>query len=376
MTYRILLSPPDVGVLEQEYVLAAMRSGWVAPAGPDLEAFEVEVAARIGRSHAVGLSSGTAALHLALVSWGVGPGDTVPVSTLTFAATVNAIRYVGAEPHFVDSDPETGNMDPGLLADVMADLDAESARVPAVIPVDLLGKCADYTAISKALAPYPETRLLSDAAEAFGATHAGGAAGSFGDAAVLSFNGNKIMTTSGGGLLVTDDGYLADHVRKLSTQAREPVPHYEHTEVGFNYRLSNILAALGRAQLTRLDSMIARRRDWRAQYRALFAGLPGVGIFGGDDDGEDNCWLTAIVVDDGIAGWSASELSRHLAAVGVETRPLWKPMHRQPVFAEFPSTLNGASDLLFSRGLTLPSGSQMSDGDFAAIEQAIKDFLG
>ena len=244
MNFRILLSPPDVGEVEQKYVLEALRSGWVAPAGPDLEEFETQVARRTRRAHAVGLSSGTAALHLSLVSWGVGPGDVIPVSTLTFAATVNAIRYVGAEPHFVDCD-ESGNIDSGLLSRALGELKASGRRVPVVIPVDLLGKCADYTAIAAVLESHPGTKLLSDAAEAFGASHGGYPAGSFGDAAVLSFNGNKIMTTSGGGMLVTDDMALASHVRKLSTQAREPVPHYEHTEIGYNYRLSNILAALG-----------------------------------------------------------------------------------------------------------------------------------
>ena len=229
-------------------MLAALRSGWVAPAGPDLAAFETEVAERVGVSHAVGLASGTAALHLALVSWGVGPGDVVPVPTLTFAATVNAIRYVGAEPHFVDSDPETGNMSAELLSQAVDHLRAADRRVPVIVPVDLLGKCADYDEIEK-IASDAGARLLCDAAEAFGASYRGRPAGSIGDASVLSFNGNKIMTTSGGGMLLTEDGELAAHVRKLSTQAREPVAHYEHTEIGYNYRLSNILAALGRAQL-------------------------------------------------------------------------------------------------------------------------------
>ena len=196
----------------------------------------------MGVSRAVGLSSGTAALHLALVSWGVGPGDVVPVSTFTFAATINAIRYVGAEPHLVDCDEETGNISPELLRQAVAKLQADGRNVPVIIPVDLFGKCVEYDAISEIATAYG-ARLLSDAAESFGATFGGGAAGSFGDASVLSFNGNKIMTTSGGGMLLTNDDALADHVQKLSTQAREPAAHYEHTEVGYNYRLSNILAA-------------------------------------------------------------------------------------------------------------------------------------
>lgn len=371
----ILLSAPDVGELEQEYVLRAMRSGWIAPAGPDLTAFEDEVAARVGVAHAVGLASGTAALHLALVSWGVGPGDVVPVSTLTFAATVNAIRYVGAEPHFVDSDEETGNMSPALLERAIEQLQAAGRRVPVVIPVDLLGKAVDYTAIT-AIVERSGARLLADSAESFGATWDGRPAGSFGDASVLSFNGNKIMTTSGGGMLLTADQALADHVRKLSTQAREPVAHYEHLEVGYNYRLSNLLAALGRAQLARLDDMIKRRREWRDRYRALFAGADGARILGGSADAGDNCWLTAVIVDPDRSDWSALDLGVALTGVGVECRPLWKPMHLQPVYAGLGGTLDGTAERLFDHGLTLPAGSGMTDVQFARIEDVIAAVVG
>jgi dTDP-4-amino-4,6-dideoxygalactose transaminase len=366
---RILLSPPDVGELEQEYVMRAMRSGWVAPAGPDLDAFEAEVASRVGVAHAVGLSSGTAALHLALVSWGVGPGDVVPVSTFTFAATVNAIRYVGAEPFFVDCD-ESGNMSPDLLQQAVDQLRAADRRVPAIVPVDMLGKCVDYAAISE-IAAGAGAQLLCDAAESFGATYRGAPAGSFGDASVVSYNGNKMMTTSGGGMLLTDDVALAQHVRKLSTQAREPVPHYEHTEIGYNYRLSNILAALGRAQLVRLDDMLKRRRWWRERYRALFADRPGVSILGGAHDAGDNCWLTAIVVDPDTSSWTAADLAAALDRANVETRPVWKPMHLQPVSKGLRGVLDGTSERIFERGLTLPAGSVLSDDDFDRIERAI-----
>jgi len=366
---RILLSPPDVGELEQDYVMRAMQSGWVAPAGPDLDAFEAEVASRVGVAHAVGLSSGTAALHLALVSWGVGPGDVVPVSTFTFAATVNAIRYVGAEPFFVDCD-ETGNMSPELLQRAVDELRAEGRNVPAIVPVDMLGKCVDYATISE-IATTSDARLLCDAAESFGATYHGTPAGSFGNASVVSFNGNKIMTTSGGGMLLTDDVTLAQHVRKLSTQAREPVPHYEHTETGYNYRLSNILAAMGRAQLVRLDDMLARRREWRERYRTLFADQPGVFILGGADDAGDNCWLTAIVVDPTVSAWTAADLGAALGRANVETRPVWKPMHLQPVCEGLGGVLDGTSERIFERGLTLPAGSVLSADDFERIERAI-----
>ena len=370
--HRILLSTPDVGQREQEYVLRAMQSGWVAPLGPDLVSFEREVAERVGVRHAVGLSSGTAALHLALVSWGVGPGDVVPVSTLTFAASVNAICYVGAEPHFVDCDRVTGNINSNLLAQAVQDLRRKGRRVPAVVPVDMLGKAVEYDDV---VAAVDGALVLCDAAESFGASNRGRPAGSMGDAAVLSFNGNKVMTTSGGGMLLTDDRGLADHVHKLSTQAREPVTHYEHLEVGYNYRLSNILAALGRAQLTRLDGMIKRRQRWRERYRALFADRPGVRILG-DDDSEDNCWLTAITVDSDRSSWSASHLGDRLAASGIETRPVWKPMHLQPVFSGLGATLDGSSEAIFRNGLTLPSGSAMTDDEFAFIEETVKEIVG
>ncbi len=236
----------------------------------------------------------------------------------------------------------------------------------------MLGKCVDYDAI-EALAAAAGARLLCDAAESFGATYEGRAAGSFGDASVLSFNGNKIMTTSGGGMLLTDDEDLAAHVRKLSTQAREPVPHYEHTEIGYNYRLSNILAALGRAQLVRLDDMIKRRRAWRERYRQLLADRPGVRILGGADDAEDNCWLTAIVVDPAAGRLDRRRhLGEALSAEQVETRPMWKPMHLQPVFAGLDGTLDGTSERIFAHGLTLPSGSAMTDEQFQRIESVIQ----
>lgn len=372
--FDILMSSPDVGELEERYVSDAIRSGWVAPAGPDLAAFEVEVAARVGVEYAVGLSSGTAALHLALVSWGVGPGDVVPVSTFTFAATINAIRYVGAQPYFVDCDEETGNLNPALLAEAVEDLQIQGRNVPAIVPVDMLGKCVDHDEIQQ-IADGCDARLLCDAAESFGASYRGRAAGSFGHASVISFNGNKIMTTSGGGMLLTDNQTLADHVRKLSTQAREPVAHYEHTEVGYNYRLSNILAALGRAQLLRLDDMLKRRRKWREQYAALFAEAPGVRILGRADDNDDNCWLNAVIVDPQVSAWSAADLGRTLAEAGIESRPVWKPMHMQPVSRGLPGAIDGTSERLFDTGLTLPSGSALSEQQFAIVAEAIARHL-
>ncbi len=374
MNERIYMSSPDVGQLEEDAVVAAMRSGWIAPLGPDVDAFERELAERVGVSHGVALSSGTAALHLGLVTLGVKPGDVVVTSTMTFAATTNAIVYTGAEPYFIDADPHTGNMDPALLRDALESLRAAGETVASIVPVDLLGKAVDYTSIL-AIAEEFDVPVLSDAAESLGATHGGKAAGSFGRASIVSFNGNKIMTTSGGGMLLTDDESFAKHVRYLATQARQPVVHYEHTDIGYNYRMSNLLAALGRAQLSRLDEMIAKRREMREIYKDLFAGVDGVEVFGGEGDESDNVWLTSIVVDESITGWQPADLAAMLAEDNIESRPLWKPMHLQPVFAGARGSITGASEKLFEHGLTLPSGSALSATQRERARRAIVAFL-
>ncbi|MEU8661614.1 DegT/DnrJ/EryC1/StrS family aminotransferase [Actinoplanes philippinensis] len=369
----VLLSAPDIGELEQEYVLAALRSGWVAPAGPDLDLFEAEIARRAGVPHAVAVSSGTAALHLALEGVGAGPGDVVVVPTLTFAATANAVRYTGATPVFADCDPATGNLDPELLSGLLATLDAEGARVRAVLTVDVYGSCADY----RRILPVCERHgvpVVEDAAESLGAEHDGRPAGSFGRAAAFSFNGNKIITTSGGGMLVTADTGLADRARYLAGQARLPAEHYEHAEVGYNYRLSNVLAALGRAQLCRLDAMIARRRAVRAAYAEVFAAVDGARLLAADQPG--NCWLTTVVVDPGRTGWRARELAAHLRARDVETRPVFKPMHLQPLHAGARTFLSGAAEDLFANGLVLPSGSALGDDQIRRVLDEINTFLG
>jgi dTDP-4-amino-4,6-dideoxygalactose transaminase len=368
------MSSPDVGELEEQYVVAAIRSGWIAPLGPDVDRFEEEMAARTGVEYAVALSSGTAALHLGLLSLGVGPGDVVVTSTMTFAATANAIVYTGATPYFVDSEPHSGNIDPQLLRSALKELFDRGTRVSALVPVDLLGKAANYSEIVS-IADEFGVPILADAAESLGATHKGLPAGSFGRAAAVSFNGNKIMTTSGGGMLLTNDSDLASHVRYLATQARQPVAHYEHLEIGFNYRLSNLLAALGRAQLSRLDSMIDRRRTIRERYRSFFEGVNGVEIFGGGADDEDNCWLTSIIVDSNVTGWTPEEFTASLSVKNIESRPLWKPMHLQPVFAKAPKKVNGTAEQLFQVGLTLPSGSALTDSDTTRIFETINTFV-
>ncbi|MCL1841340.1 MAG: DegT/DnrJ/EryC1/StrS family aminotransferase [Propionibacteriaceae bacterium] len=374
MAFDIFLSSPDVGATEEQAILDALHSGWIAPLGPMVDGFEDDMAGRIGVSHAVALSSGTAALHLALLATGIGKDDIVVTSTMTFAATANAIVYTGARPFFVDVDPGSGCMDPGLLAEALELLRRTGQPVKAVMPVDLLGRAADYTQIEPLVASY-DLMLIPDAAEALGATHGGRAAGSFGLAAALSFNGNKIITTSGGGMLLTNDAALASKVRYLATQARQPVIWYEHTDIGYNYRMSNLLAALGRAQLSRLDAMMVRRAALRDRYKAFWADVPGVTIFAGDGDEHDNKWLTSVLVDPAQAGWTSEDLRLFLAEARIESRPLWKPMHLQPVFADAAALITGSSQRLFETGLTLPSGSVLTDQEHNRVFEVLVKFL-
>jgi dTDP-4-amino-4,6-dideoxygalactose transaminase len=369
---RIHLSKAEVTELEEAYVLDALRSGWIAPLGPHVDAFEAAVAERVGVAGALALSSGTAALHLALIDAGAGPGTHIPVSSMTFAATVNAILYTGAEPVLVDAQRSDGNLDVSLMVHAVDTLLDEGRTVPCVVPVDLFGRCVDYSG----LLPELEARgvlVVEDAAEALGASHGGRAAGSFGRSAALSFNGNKIMTTSGGGMLLSDDLDVLDRARYLSTQARQPVPWYEHTDVGFNYRMSNILAALGRGQLERLDGMIARRREIRDRYAkelAPYADVRLLGRSGDDTDEHDNCWLTTVVIDrDGPR--VADDIVSALGSQDIEARHVWKPMHLQPVYAPYRAFVTGASDELFRTGVTLPSGAGLDDDDVSRVVAAL-----
>ena len=369
---RIYLSPPDVGPDERKLLLEAFDSGWVAPAGPDLPAFEHEFCQIVDMPHAVALSSGTAGLHLGLVCAGVRPGDEVIVSTFTFAASANPVKYVGAEPVFLDSEERTWNIDPSLLADELADR-ARINRLPkAVIVVDLYGHCAEYDELVELTERY-EVPMIEDATEALGATHKGTAAGSYGMLGVFSFNGNKLITTSGGGMVVSNDGALIERIRYLSTQARQSVAHYEHTEVGYNYRLSNLLAALGRGQLMHLESKLNRRRAINDRYRAAFDGLPGVEFPPCGEGHEPNYWLTCITIDRRRSGGiGAADVHRRLARDDIESRPLWKPMHQQPVFRDARCRLTGVSDRLFATGLCLPSGSGMSDAEQDRVIEVVQ----
>jgi dTDP-4-amino-4,6-dideoxygalactose transaminase len=368
---RVYLSPPDVGEAEIDAVVAALRSGWVAPVGPDLTAFERELGRWGGRTHAVGLSSGTAALHLALLEAGVGPGDDVLVSTLTFAATANAVRYTGANPVFVDSEMSTWNMSPERLGDA---LDARGRPPKAAIVVDLYGQCADYEQIEPMLDAHGVT-LIEDAAEALGASYCGRPAGSFGACAVFSFNGNKIITTSGGGALVSDDDRLASRVRHLATQAREDAVHYEHCEIGFNYRLSNVLAALGCAQLADLDRKIERRRELRQRAVDTLGERPGVAFLQDQPGHRSNAWLTCVLVDPRQTGVDRETIRIQLERHDIESRPTWKPMHRQPVFTGARAFVDGTSDRIFEHGLCLPSGSSLTDADHERMLGIVSDLL-
>jgi len=363
---RVYLSPPDVGEGDREALLRALDGGWVAPLGPEVDAFEQELAAVTGRRFACALSSGTAALHLALLNAGVGRGDRVLVSSLTFAATANAVRYVGAEPVFVDCDESTWNMDPALLSEALEG----PGEYKAAIVVDLYGQCADYQLITPACQE-AGVALIEDAAEALGATYRGQPAGIFGESAILSFNGNKIITTSGGGALVSDSEEDVDHARFLATQARDPAPHYQHSQLGYNYRLSNLLAALGRAQLADLGRRIERRRQHNRFYREALGDLPGITFMPQAPESSSTFWLTTLLVDPLQAGVSREDLRLHLETLDIEARPVWKPMHLQPLYADCRVFGGKVSERLFDLGLCLPSGSTLSDSDRERVVVAI-----
>ena len=372
ITKRVYLSPPDVGTKERELVLAAIDSNWVAPIGPDLDAFEVDLGRASGRRCAVGLSSGTAGLHLCLVASGIERGDLVAVSTFTFVATANAVMYCGAEPVFIDCSDETWNLDPSLLEHAFVEAIAGGKRIKAVVAVDLYGQCCDYEAIEELCDRYGAI-LISDAAESLGARAFGRQSGSFGRAAVFSFNGNKIITTSGGGMVVTDDVELAARIRFLSTQAREVSPHYEHEVIGYNYRLSNLLAAFGRGQVATLSDKVAARGEVLARYRAAFATLP-VEFMPIPAWSEPNNWLTCVLLSPASAS-DREQIRLALEAEDIESRPLWKPMHQQPVFRGARSVLRGVSDGLFARGLCLPSGSSLAENDQQRVMRIVEDLV-
>jgi dTDP-4-amino-4,6-dideoxygalactose transaminase len=367
---RIYLSPPEVGPEERRMLLEAFDSNWIAPVGPDIEAFERELAERVGVGHAVALSSGTAALHLCLLLAGIGPGDEVLVPSFTFVATASAVVQVGASPIFVDSSPTTWNIDPDLVEAELARSAARGRLPAALISVDLYGQSAEYDRLVPLCAEYG-VPLIEDAAEALGATCGERPTGSFGTSAVFSFNGNKIITTSGGGMLVTDSADIAGEARFLATQARDPFPHYEHSTLGYNYRLSNLLAALGRAQLAGLDHRIERRRAINERYRKALGGMPGIGFMPVSPYGEPNWWLTCILVDPDAFGADREQIRLALERVDIESRPTWKPLHLQPVFDGVPTVGGAVCADIFQRGLCLPTGSALSESELDRVVEAI-----
>lgn len=375
MTERIYLSPPHLGDREAQLVANAIASNWLAPAGPDLEAFEREFEQAVDAPHAAAVTSGTAALHLALRLAGVERGDTVFVSTLTFAASVYPILYLGATPVFVDSERESWNMDPALLAEAL-NASARQGRLPrAVILVHLYGQCADIRPIQDACERHGVV-LIEDAAEALGATYRGRAPGTFGAFGMYSFNGNKIITTSGGGMLVSPDPQAVAHARKLATQAREPVAHYEHAEVGHNYRMSNLLAALGRGQLRLLESRVEARRMVFEYYEAGLAELPGLEFMPEAPWGRCTRWLTCLTIEPEAFGADRDAIIERLGAENIEARPVWKPMHQQPVFRSHPVVGGAVADDLFAHGLCLPSGSALTTDQLDRIIGIVRGACG
>jgi pyridoxal phosphate-dependent aminotransferase EpsN len=371
MTDRIYLSPPYTGQMERDLVADAFDSNWIAPLGPHVDAFETELAERCGVTAAAALSSGTAALHLALLLSGVGPGDEVICPTLTFVATANPVLYVGATPVFVDSDPFTWTLDPDLL-EAEIDSRAKARRLPkAVISVDLYGQCADYGRIGPICQRHDLT-LIEDAAEALGSTAFGRPAGSFGSFGVLSFNGNKIITTSSGGALVSHDNEAITRARFLASQARDPAPHYQHSEVGYNYRLSNLLAAVGRGQLGTLDQRVAARRRNFDRYVAGLGDLPGIEFMPEAPYGTSNRWLTTLTIDPDAFGATREEVRLELEHHNIESRPLWKPMHLQPLYETSPMIGGSISERLFENGLCLPSGSSLTATQLDRVVEIIR----
>jgi pyridoxal phosphate-dependent aminotransferase EpsN len=368
---RIYLSPPHIGPEERRNVEEAFDTNWVAPVGPHLAAFEAEMCAASGVKAAVCVSSGTAGLHLAARLLGVEPGDEVFCSTFTFVATANPIAYQGARPVFIDSDEKSWNMDPALLSVALADR-AESGRLPrAIMVADIYGQCAAWDEIGKIAQDYG-VPVIEDAAEAVGATYRGRWAGGFGRIGVYSFNGNKIMTTSGGGMLVSNDAGLMAQAAKLATQSRDAAPHYQHSELGFNYRMSNVLAGIGRGQLNSLGRRIERRREIFEFYREALGKLPGVGFMPEPSGTRGNRWLTCMTIDPAATDVGPVQVLGALENENIEGRPLWKPLHLQPLYKGIETYGGAVAERLFARGLCLPSGSAMTDDDLNRVVYAVR----
>ncbi len=369
---KIWLSSPHMGTAEFDFVREAFETNWIAPLGPHVNGFEADLCAYTGIKHAAALSSGTAALHLGLIELGVDAGDEVICQSFTFSASANPIVYQGATPVFVDSETDTWNMSPVYLRQAIEDRMSKGQKVKAIVPVHLYGIPAKMDEIM-AIAGEFNIPVLEDAAEALGSTLHGKACGTFGMMGVLSFNGNKIITTSGGGALVSNDESLINKARFLATQARDNAPHYQHSHIGYNYRMSNVCAGIGRGQMQVLDERVLQRRANYAFYKKSLGDLPGI-LFVEDREGAfSNRWLTCILVDPFKSGGVSRDIIRvALEAENIESRPLWKPMHMQPVFANAPFFGDGTSEHLFERGLCLPSGSNLEQKDLDRVVLIIR----
>lgn len=374
MNTKIWLSSPHMGGSEEKYVKEAFDTNWVAPLGPNVDNFEKDLVSYTGAKHAAALTSGTAAIHLALIELSVGPGDYVLCQSFTFSASANPIAYQGAIPVFIDSELETWNMDPNAMESAIIELTAKGKKPKAIIPVHLYGVPAKMPEIMALSIKY-DIPVIEDAAEALGSKLDGKACGTFGDFGVLSFNGNKIITTSGGGSLISDNEEWINMARFRATQARDNAPHYQHSHIGYNYRMSNIVAGIGRGQMEVLDQRVTARRANFEKYKARYGAIPGI-VFQPELAGSfSNRWLTALTINPSITGFSREGLRLALEKENIESRPLWKPMHMQPVFESSPFYGANISEKLFDNGLCLPSGSNLSDEDFERIFQAIDKIL-
>ena len=367
---RVFLSPPHLTGVESVLVNEAFVSNWIAPMGPMVDGLEKEVAERLAMPFAAALSSGTAALHLAMILLGVDRDDEVLCASLTFSASANPIMYQGARPVFLDCDA-SWTLDPNLLEDEMRRTSAVGRLPKAVIAVDLYGECCDYEHIVPLCERYG-VPLVEDAAEALGSTRMGRAAGSFGEFAILSFNGNKIITTGGGGMLLSRDGDRVGKARFLATQARDTAPHYEHSVVGYNYRMSNVAAAIGRGQLQTLDERVMARRQNFEFYRESLGGIPGLAFMPESPMGRANRWLTCLQIEPDVFGVDRERLRKALEVENIEARPVWKPMHLQPVFRSCRAVGGAVSEAIFSAGLCLPSGSSLSSTDRDRVVDVVR----
>ena len=374
MNTRIFLSFPHLGGNEMQYINEAFRESWVVPLGPNVDEFERRLETYLSASNVVALSAGTAALHLGLVELGVTAGDEVLCQSFTFAASANPVKYQGANPVFVDSEPDTWNMSPDALERAIIDRKRVTGRYPkAIVVVHLYGMPAQMDEIMAIAARY-NIPVLEDAAEALGSTYKGRKCGTIGNFGALSFNGNKIITTSGGGALICPDDEAERHVKFLATQAREPMPYYYHKEIGYNYRLSNISAGIGCGQMEHIAERVARRREIHALYAKGLASLPGITVHTEPTaDAVSNFWLTTILLDDSLQ-FSPEDLRQALEAENIESRRLWRPMNMQPVYADAPFYGDGCAERLFNRGLCLPSGSNLTDDEIARVVDCITKF--